>query len=162
EVLASKFVSPLYSAVIVFVPTGNALTANVAKGLRRSRAILLLPLSANHMLPSGPVVMPDGRLVGVGMGISVIAPPVVIWPILFPANSPKYKLPSGPAVISRGRLSVVETANSVIVPLIVIWPMLFPVNSVNQRLPSGPAVMPNGPLEAVRPVENSVIVGVVP
>src|SRR5262249_59469584 len=43
--------------------------------------ILLAPYSVNHSAPSGPVVMPIGLLLGVGTGISVITPAVVMRPI---------------------------------------------------------------------------------
>ena len=37
--------------------------------------------SVNHIAPSGPAVMSVGRLLAVGVGVRVIAPPVVMRPI---------------------------------------------------------------------------------
>jgi hypothetical protein len=48
------------------------------------RPILLPSNSVNHWFPSGPAVISWGKLFTVGIGYSVMAPPVVIRPTLLP------------------------------------------------------------------------------
>src|SRR5262245_56329582 len=48
------------------------------------------------------------------MGYSVVSPPVVIAPILFPEISQNQILPSGPEAMPPGKLAAVGTSNSVI------------------------------------------------
>jgi hypothetical protein len=50
------------------------------------RPILLAPLSVNHRAPSGPTVMPLGKLPGVGIGNSVMVCANTCLPT---ANTPK-------------------------------------------------------------------------
>ena len=69
--------------------------------------------SVNHSAPSGPAVISSGPLGFVGSGYSVIVPPVVIRPILWPFSSVNHRAPSGPTVIPAGRLTGVGTGNSV-------------------------------------------------
>ncbi|MGB8205840.1 MAG: hypothetical protein WCE83_14305 [Candidatus Baltobacteraceae bacterium] len=69
--------------------------------------------SSNQRAPSGPDAMNDGSLCAVGTGYSVIAPLVVIRPMLFPVLSPNQSAPSGPAAIPSGALFAVGTGNSV-------------------------------------------------
>src|SRR6266851_2992489 len=91
---------------------------------------------------------------------SVMAPLVLMRPILLAFASVNQRLPSGPAVMQKGLLKGVGTENSVIPPLVVMRPISsapLPVSSVNQRLPSGPAVMPKGLPPGVG-TENSVMV----
>src|SRR5579864_3147677 len=107
------------------------------------RPILSPWCSVNHNAPSGPAVIPRGStLLKVGKGYSVIAPPVVIRPILLPAPMLPYSVnqsaPSGPAVIPWGEDWAVGSGNSVIVPAVVMRPILLALGSVNQRAPSGP------------------------
>ena len=85
--------------------------------------------------------MPQGLLDDVGTLNSVMAPPMVIFPIR-PLDSVNQSFPSGPAVIPRGSPPTVGTTNSVMAPAGVIRPILFPTNSVNHRFPSGPAAIP--------------------
>src|SRR5262249_54445645 len=59
-----------------------------------------LLLSVNHRLPSGPTVMPAGKLLAVVVGNSVRVPPGVIRPILLAVNSGDNRLPSGPTVMA--------------------------------------------------------------
>src|SRR5438477_409311 len=74
---------------------------------------ILLPLnSVNHRLPSGPVVMPVGKLSSVGTAYSVMTPLVVIFPILLPPFSVNQRLPSGPKVTKVGSLPGVGTGYS--------------------------------------------------
>ncbi len=80
------------------------------------RPILLVAVSVNHRLPSGPAVMPTGPLLAVGVGNSVILPLVVMRPIRFVAFSVNHRLPSGPAVMPKGPLLAVGVENSVMVP----------------------------------------------
>ena len=54
-----------------------------------------------------------------GRGYSVMAPPVVIRPILFPWFSVNHRLPSGPAAIPIGSLSAVGRGYSVMAPPVV-------------------------------------------
>src|SRR5438105_14513893 len=79
-------------------------------------ATLLVPLSVNQMLPSGPVVMPMGLLPAVGIVYSVMAPVLVILPTLFPMSSVNQTLPSRPAAMPNGKLPGVGTAYSVTSP----------------------------------------------
>jgi len=83
--------------------------------------------SVNHNAPSGPVVIPAGPALGVGMGNSETTPVRVIRPILLTAPSVNHNAPSGPAVIQF----TVLTGNSVTAPDVVILPMA--AVSVNQR-----------------------------
>src|SRR6188474_1124408 len=71
------------------------------------------PNSVNHSAPSGPAVISWGALGLVGIGNSVMAPAVVIRPILCPFSSVNQSAPSGPAVMPAGRLTGVGTGNSV-------------------------------------------------
>jgi hypothetical protein len=73
------------------------------------RPILLAAASnsVNQRLPSGPGVMPYGRLPEVGVEYSVILPTGVIRPTLLTLNSVNQRLPSGPEVMSIGPLLLV-------------------------------------------------------
>jgi hypothetical protein len=62
----------------------------------------ILPPSVNHSAPSGPAVMPWGKLLAVGIINSVMTPAVVIRPILLPVFSVNHSAPSGPAVMPSG------------------------------------------------------------
>jgi len=79
----------------------------------------------NQRAPSGPAVMSDGKLSGVGMANSVMVPAVVIRPILLAPNSVNQRAPSGPAVMPTGKLLAVGRANSVMTPAVVIRPILL-------------------------------------
>ena len=76
------------------------------------RPILLPEYSVNQSAPSGPLVMPSGKLFSVGMGYSVSAPAVVMRPILSPLNSVNQSAPSGPGATQFGPLDAVGTAYS--------------------------------------------------
>src|SRR6266851_4203516 len=104
--------------------------------------------SVNQRLPSGPAAMPRGKLLFVLMRNSVMAPAVVLRPIL-PTASVNQSAPSGPAVMPTGPLLAVGVENSVMAPAVVLRPILPADSSVNHRLPSGPAVIPSGILLAV-------------
>src|SRR5438105_10249034 len=92
------------------------------------RPILLLPLSENQRLPSGPAVMPF-KLAGlVGTVNDVTVPCGVMRPIRLPLNSVNHKFPSGPAAIPSGEGVSVEgngSGNSVTVAVVVMRPMLW-------------------------------------
>src|SRR5260370_38534255 len=60
--------------------------------------------------------MPSGSLGVVGIGNWVIAPLVVIRPILFPEDSVNQTLPSGPRVMPKGALLGAGGGNSVMGP----------------------------------------------
>src|SRR6266446_1323425 len=109
----------------------------------------------NHSAPSGPCVMLPGKLLAVGIGNAVIAPSVVIRPILLEAASENHSAPSGPGVMPVGRLPV-GSWNSVITPVVVMRPILLETDSVNHSAPSGPVVIASS--ERPSPVEimNSV------
>jgi hypothetical protein len=66
-----------------------------------TRPILSTNSSANHSAPSGPTVIPDGLLLGVGVRNSFTTPSGVMRPI---RSSPHVNqtLPSGPQVMSFG------------------------------------------------------------
>ena len=70
-------------------------------------ATLFALASVNQRLPSGPAVMPSGRLAAAGMGYSVTTPEVVILPTWFTLSSVNQMLPSGPATIANGPLLAV-------------------------------------------------------
>ena len=97
--------------------------------------------SVNHMLPSGPSVIPNGSTLGGGCGNTLIAPAVVTR--LSFTKSVNHNVPSGRGAIA-GWLAVIESGlrKIEIDPAGVILPMV-PVllTSVNQILPSGPAVI---------------------
>ena len=101
--------------------------------------------------------MTAGVLDALGTVNSVIAPPVVICPILLPTLSVNQRLPSGPATIPAGELPGVGMTNSMTSPAGVMRPILLAVASVNHRLPSGPSAMPVGVAFKVG-TANSVIV----
>src|SRR6266567_2576398 len=73
--------------------------------------------SVNHIRPSGPAVMSKGKVLP-ATGNSVIAPAVVIRPILLALNSVNHSAPSGPTAIRRGSLFVVGMENSLKCPAI--------------------------------------------
>src|SRR5512141_2090882 len=84
-------------------PTTGRIRKSMAGALwRESRPILLAVAPVNQMFPSGPVVIPTGRLPGVGIGNSVMTPSGGIRPILLPSSSVNQRFPSGPAVMPRG------------------------------------------------------------
>ena len=80
------------------------------------------------------------------MGYSVMAPAVVIRPILLAPLSENHSAPSdaGPRAIPDRSLPVVVTGYSVIPPLVVIRPILPPCSSVNHSAPSGPVTIAQG------------------
>ena len=97
----------------------------------------------NQRAPSGPAEMPPRTefIGGIGRGYNVIAPAVVMRPMLTPSPAPgdvNHNAPSGPAVMSK-QSQTGGTVYSVITPDVVIRP-IFPI-SVNQSAPSGPSVM---------------------
>src|SRR5712692_9327426 len=73
--------------------------------------------SVNHIRPSGPAVMSKGKVLP-ATGNSVIAPAVVIRPILLALNSVNHSAPSGPTAIRRGSLFAVGMENSLKCPAI--------------------------------------------
>src|SRR5436190_11982238 len=86
------------------------------------RAILFTDFSVNHMLPSGPTVMPAGSAFGDGIGYSDTPPAGVTRPMAFVTpGSVNHMLPSGPAAMLNGRPGE-GIPNSVIVPVGVMWP----------------------------------------
>jgi hypothetical protein len=87
-----------------------------------------------------PAVIPSGEPL---TDRCVIAPEVVIRPMLLVPDSVNQSAWSGPTVISTGR-DPAGRPNSVIAPPSVIRPIRFPFSSVNHTLPSGPAVIPAG------------------
>src|SRR6516165_4256105 len=109
--------------------------------------------SANHMLPSTPLVIPPGPLLLYGTAISVMTPVVGSIVPIWPAPcmvSVNQSLPSGPRVIPLGYEPAVGVLNSVMVLVLgLILPITFDVfpfttGTVNQTSPSGPAVMKDG------------------
>src|SRR5215469_17911612 len=83
-----------------FLLLGRANSVIVPVGV--IRPIFALPGSVNQRLRSGPVVMPEGRLPGVGSGNSVMLPVGVILQIRLPLISVNHRFPSGPGVITVG------------------------------------------------------------
>ena len=128
--------------------TGGANGGGTDPGAVSIRPTLLPRNSVNHKAPSGPFVMSDGSLPGVGTGKWwVIAPALVIRPIVFAPASVNHSAPSRPTAIADGSLLVPRY--SVISPLVVIRPIWSLVDSVNQSAQPGPGVMPEGSLSAV-------------
>src|SRR5574337_228090 len=94
---------------------GRVYIAVVADSLEINPAVVIRPTllalkaaSGNQRAPSGPAVMPSGRLLGASPpgGNSVMTPPVVIRPILLALvlSSVNQSAPSGPAVMPSGEL----------------------------------------------------------
>ena len=93
---------------------------------------------------SGPAVIPDGKEPLVGTANSVIAPLVVMRPIL-PANvSVNHNAPSGPAVIPNKPALPVGTKYSVTAQAVVLRPILLVPCSTNHRAPSDPEAISEG------------------
>ncbi len=86
--------------------------------------------------------MPSGPAPGVRNGNSVMAPDVVMRPILFPPFSQNHSAPSAAGVIPIGLLSGVGVANSTTLPLSGFIRPIFPAPlSQNQSCRSGPNTM---------------------
>src|SRR5450756_82152 len=102
--------------------------------------IALWRLSENHILPSGPGVIPPNWAGVSEAGYTVITPAVVIFAI--PKRVGNQRLPSGPgAMLPPGQVG--GLAYSVATPAGEILPTLCV--PANQRLPSAPAVIPLAP-----------------
>jgi len=90
-------------------------------------------------------MMALGFLVGLGRGYSVIAPDVVIRPILLPPYSVNHNAPSDPGAMPSGKPKAVGKVYSVtLVAAVGMRPILSPLYSVNHSAPSGPVVIPEG------------------
>src|SRR5262249_4108001 len=108
---------------------------------------------------SGPAVIPRGKLFGVSpVAYSLMAPAVVIRPILLPRNSVNHSAPSGPTVMPSGSLFAVGMGCSLMPPAGGARAVFLVERSANHRAPSGPRVMSEGPLLAVG-ILRSVIEG---
>ena len=92
----------------------HSLHAGGFPGVSRPTLGGLAPNSVNHRFPSGPAVISPGALGTVGIWYSVMAPSVVMRPILCPFSSVNQIAPSEPTVIPAGWLLGVGTTNSVI------------------------------------------------
>src|SRR5260370_19602881 len=113
------------------------------------RPILSASRSAIHRFLSGPAVIPDTSVFGVGIGYSDMRPSGWHRPTaLKPPGSVNHTLPSGPGGMAYGRAPE-GMPNSVTAPIGVMRAMLRASCSVNQMLPSGPAVMARGRLASV-------------
>lgn len=77
-------------------------------------------------MPSGPVVMAPSPAFGVGTGISVTAPLVVIRPILLPPSSVNHMAPSEPTQTALGADDSVR-GNSTMGDVVVTLSMLDPL-----------------------------------
>src|SRR5579863_5653205 len=104
---------------------------------------MLFPaISANHMFPSDPGVMPNGWLFPVGIGDSVIEPDVVIWAMLLPSNSVAQRFLSGPGAMPNGSPGDEGMENVPVTdPEVFILPTALPAASVNHRFPSDPGAI---------------------
>src|SRR5437763_1297824 len=79
------------------------------------------------------------------MGNSVMAPPVVIRPILSPAASVNHKAPSGPALISGGVAGAGwERAKPAPAPAVLPPRSFSPLIRDHHRAPPPPPVLPRG------------------
>ena len=121
----------------------------VDDALRRDAADAVARCCTNQRAPSGPAVMPSGRLSEWGRLNSVITPSVVMRPILLRPASVNQMLPSAPTAIPSGWLFAEMVGNGVMTPSGVIRPTWSACHIVNQRLPSGPVTIVSG--EASRP-----------
>jgi len=102
--------------------------------------------SVNHSAPSGPRVIKTGCNPDGTGNSSIVAPSVVMRPILLALRSVNQSLPSNPLAMPLGVPDIVGIGNWVMVgPLGVTRPIVLASGSVNHRLPSGPATMSNGP-----------------
>src|SRR6266567_149486 len=91
--------------ICVLTGVGEGDGLGLGDGVERLACPMLFAFSSvNQRLPSGPVVIPRGSLLLVGIGYSVMVPLGVIFPILFVLYSVNQRLPSGPVVIPRGLL----------------------------------------------------------
>src|SRR5260370_3793434 len=128
------------------MPLGRAGAVNsvtTPAGEMRRALLAEPPPFVYQRLPSGPDAIPVGLLPGVeSVGYSVMAPAVVLRPILLEFGSVNQRLPSGPAVIHQAAPD--EPRYSVMVPPGVIRPIPGPPVSVNHRLPSAPAAIDTG------------------
>src|SRR6266498_103984 len=77
--------------------TGMRNSSKIPSGV--SRPITPVLNSVNHMLPSGPAVIPVTPLSGVGSANSVNAPPGAMRPILFALDSTNHRFRSGAEMI---------------------------------------------------------------
>src|SRR5215212_1474002 len=91
------------------------------------RPIRLGPVSVYQSAPSEPVAIPEGSPLPAAN--SVIAPVVLMRPILLPANSVNHNAPPV-AVIPDGSLSGVGIGKSMNPPPVVIAPTAFAAPSV--------------------------------
>ena len=121
--------------------------AGATAGAVSIRPILWPVNSVNQSAPSGPGVISEGWLAGVGVGKwFVIRPPVVIRPIVLPSDSVNQSAPSRPGAMADGPAAV--PGNSVTAPPVVMKPIWLAADSVNQS-PPGPVAMPEGSLAGV-------------
>src|ERR1022692_1578602 len=113
----------LVHSVYQIAPSGPAPRSQGARGTGYSvsfPAVVMLPIfklppcSVNQSAPPGPLTMSQGSRPGVGSGNSVMAPLVVMRPILFPRVSVNQRAPSGPGVTEKGRLDLVGMSYSAI------------------------------------------------
>ena len=93
-------------------PEPDVVTVNGSDSVSRPILFpLLMWVSVNQMLPSGPAVIQNGVLAGVmPLAYSVMTPAGVILPTLLPAISVNHRLPSGPVAIPPGWLDAVGIA----------------------------------------------------
>ena len=91
----------VYKKMVAAYVIGYSVTTPVAGAIL---PILFPPASVNHILPSGPDVIPNGTLLAV-TSYSVITPSTVILPILSTPDSVNQRLPSGPDTMPFGLLS---------------------------------------------------------
>ena len=141
-----------------FRPTLNSLITWVVGSI--TPIALVVPLSVNQTLPSGPAAIPSGMLPAfrptLNSLITCVAGSIIPTALVVP-GSLNHMLPSGPIAIERTALPGFRPAlNSVIVPPVVIRPTA-PARSLNQRLPSEPATTCAGFAAGMRPPLNSVI-----
>src|SRR5207248_921348 len=102
-------------------------------------------LSANQSAPSGPVTMPCGADLAVGIVYSVMLSPAgVMRPILLAFCSVNHSASSGPTVMPNGTLPAVGMGRQVMAHAVVIRAMQLAALSVNHSAPSGPSTMPCG------------------
>src|SRR5262245_6249156 len=125
-----------------------------------TRPILSLPCSTNQTAESGPMVMPLGLDMLVGMVYSANPTEGTYRAILLAVASVNQMelsaaTPNGPAMELGASYSVIE-------PSVVLLAILFTIklNDVTQRLPSGPVAISSGLLLALG-IEYSVTVPLV-
>ena len=143
---------PLVPSIVGFEAVGfSALPSaptswNVIAPAGVMKPTTLLLKSVNQTFPSGPAVMPNGRMrLPAGSVNVVITPAVVMRPMRLLSPLVNHRFPSEPAVMSNGwSTASAGSVNVVTAPAVVMRPIRLLLLLVNHSAPSGPVVIPSG------------------